>query len=95
MKKYIRTAKTAKHIKIVYPSDEDKTMNTTTKHRGRPRIGEALRVPLTFSVDPEVRSMAQNLRNTGYPLNELIRLTICEAFEEQAQTVRDKEAGTL
>ena len=81
-------------------------MNTTTtkKHRGRPRIGEALRVPLTFSVDPEVRSMAQNLRNTGYPLNELIRDTICEAYirvmicedyGEQAEAARDKRPGML
>ena len=46
---------------------------------GRPRKGQELRVPLTFSVDPATRQKAQELRNAGYALNELVEGIILDA----------------
>ena len=39
---------------------------------GRPRKGQELRVPLTFSVDPATRQKAQELRNSGVELNRIV-----------------------
>lgn len=50
------------------------------KGAGRPRKGEALRVPLTFSVDPATREKAQLLRNAGYNVNELVESIILNAY---------------
>ena len=57
-----------------------RTMDAKTTKRGRPRKGQALRVPLTFSVDPATRQKAQELRNAGYALNELVEKVIIGAY---------------
>ena len=56
-----------------------RTMDAKTTKRGRPRKGQALRVPLTFSVDPATRQKAQELRNAGYALNDLVEGIILDA----------------
>ena len=61
-----------------------RTMDAKTTKRGRPRKGQALRVPLTFSVDPATRQKAQELRNSGVELNRIVEAYItlehCKAF---------------
>ena len=57
-----------------------RTMDAKTTKRGRPRKGQALRVPLTFSVDPATRQKAQELRNAGYKVNELVEVLITGAY---------------
>ena len=55
-------------------------MGTKNSKRGRPRKGEALRVSLTFSVDPATREKAQLLRNAGYHVHELVEGIILNAY---------------
>ena len=47
---------------------------------GRPRKGQALRVPISFSVDPQFRDQARRLRAAGFPLAEHIEALIQEKY---------------
>lgn len=47
---------------------------------GRPRKGEELRIPITFSVDPSTMKMAQELRKAGFPLGTHIEALIQEKY---------------
>lgn len=47
---------------------------------GRPRKGEELRIPITFSVDPAIMKMAQELRKAGFPLGTHIEALIQEKY---------------
>ena len=51
------------------------------KKAGRPRKGEALRIPITFSVDPEVYQQAVRLRNSGFPLGYHVSALITEKHD--------------
>lgn len=50
---------------------------------GRKRKGDALRVPICFSVDPAIRDMARELRAAGFPLNIVIASTVVKAHAEK------------
>ena len=51
------------------------------KGAGRPRKGTEPRVPVTFSVDPDTRRKAQELRQLGYPLNDILEKLVAGAYD--------------
>ena len=48
---------------------------------GRPRKGEELRIPITFSVDPKVKVMVAELRNAGVDVGQLVCSVIAMKYE--------------
>lgn len=63
-------------------------MKTNTQHggtrpgAGRPRKGEALRESISFSVDPEIKRLARELRGNGCDLNSVVEAAIRNQHRE-------------
>lgn len=50
------------------------------KTKGRPRKGDALRVPITFSVDVSTVEAARALRSRGIPIGRDVELFVKTAY---------------